>query len=183
MPMANVRFSAAAPCPQAAVARKAPPRSRQGTKTMPRATRLSAIDPTAVAGQTSGNQATAEVTLSPDWGHPCHQLTLALADGPKIDLSPAWQLLAQPCRRLSFMACINVSTGQSNGVGAVVITHLKQRTAAHLKHLSGLNRRCPKQQQQTGQDKTNQGVVALRTGMGAGRPTISALLLPGGTIG
>ena len=119
-------ISAAAPCPQAAVARKAAPRSRQGTNTMPLAMRLSAIDPTTVAGQTSGNQASAEVTLSTDRGHPSHQLPLTRADRPQIDLAAAGQLLAEPCGGLGFLARINGSTRQGNGVRAVVIANLEE---------------------------------------------------------
>ena len=117
---------------------------------MPRATLLSAINPTAVDSQTGGNQATAEVTFSTDWRHPSHELTLAGTDRSEIDPAPARQFFTQPGGRFGFVAHINGCAGQGNGVGAVVIADLKQGAAAHLKHLSGLNRNCPKQQQQSG---------------------------------
>ena len=80
-------------------------------------------------------------------GNPGHQLPPAGADRPQIDLATARQFLTKPCGGLGLLACINGGTGQGDGVGAVVISHLQQGAAAHLKHLCGLHRYGPNKQQ------------------------------------
>jgi hypothetical protein len=48
--------------------------------------------------------------------------------------------MTQPSDGIGFLSFANRNTGQFNGVGAIAITNLKQRSRSHLKHFSRGNR-------------------------------------------
>jgi hypothetical protein len=63
-------------------------------------------------------------------------LTIAAANGAKVHPTAAGQLLTQPSDSVRFLLLTDGNTGQLNGVGAIAITNLQQRSTSHLKHFS-----------------------------------------------
>jgi hypothetical protein len=59
-------------------------------------------------------------------------LTIAAADGAKIHPTTARQLLTQPINGFCLLGFIHRNTGQLNGVSAIAISNLKQRSTSHL---------------------------------------------------
>jgi hypothetical protein len=59
-------------------------------------------------------------------------LTIAAADGAKIHPTTARQLLTQPINGFGLLGFLHRHASQLNGVGAIAIANLKQRSTSHL---------------------------------------------------
>ena len=160
----------------------------------------------AIGGQTRRDQTITEVLIGADRGDPCQQLTIHGPRRSEIDPAPPWQLKAQPIHGLSLIRRSDIDAGQLNGVRPVVVTDLQKLGTADLQDFSSTRRPCRQQQHeqthqtanhreapQLGQKRCSCAVtapqepqlrvVSLASSGWDGKPTIWALLLPGGTIG